>query len=186
MEFVLYYRGPLRANRKPPEKHELRRQFHTQLAQLWQQNPLNALTDPLLKKPEELKPGELSILERVGAFTFVPLVCSRLRLVTSLAITMLRPEPPGTIVTQAGDIDNRLKTLLDALKMPSPSEIPSGETPGQDENPFFCLLQDDSLITKLVVETERLLVPSAEPCEVVLLIRVQTSRLVTTYKNIDL
>lgn len=186
MEFVLYYRGPLRANRRPPEKHQLRKHFHAQLSQLWRQNPLNGLADPLLKKPEELKPGEFSILESVGAFTFAPLVCSRLRLVTSLAVTMLRPEPPDTIVTQAGDIDNRFKTLLDALKMPSASEIPSGETPEANEEPFFCLLQDDSLITKLVVETDRLLDPSAQPSEVVLLLRVQTSKLVTIFKNIDL
>jgi hypothetical protein len=187
MEFVLYYSGPLRANSRPPAKHQLRKQFHMQLSQLWRQNPLNGLADPLLRKPEELGPSVgPSILERVGAFSFAPLVCSRLRLVTGLTVTMLRPEPPGTIVTQAGDIDNRLKTLLDALKMPSASEIPSGETPGQNEEPFFCLLQDDSLITKLVVETDRLLVPSAQPSEVVLLIRIQTSKLVTIWKNIDL
>ena len=102
------------------------------------------------------------------------------------SITMLRPQPPSMIFSQSGDIDNCLKTLLDALKMPSDAKIPSGETPAQDEEPFFCLLEDDCLVTKLVVETDRLFDPSAAPAEVILLVRVQTSKLVTIWKNIDL
>jgi hypothetical protein len=186
MEFVLYYRGPLRANGTRCDKHTIREAFHSQLAQLWAHKPLDELADTLLRKPEDLNPGELSILEHVGAFTFAPLICSKLHLFASLAITMLRPEPPGKIVTQSGDTDNRLKTLFDALKMPSLAELPRGAAPGNDEEPFFCLLQDDNRITKLVVETDRLLDSSAESSEVVLLLHIRTSKLVTIWKNIDL
>lgn len=186
MEFTLYYRGDLRSNARPPQKHELRRHFHRQLATLWQQKPLNGIREPLLKPTSDLKPGEFNILVGVAPFFFAPLVCSKLHLVAKLTITVLRPEPPGTIVTQAGDIDNRLKTLLDALKMPSAAELPSGAEPKADESPFFCLLEDDSLITKLSVETDRLLDSNAPPSEVVLLLHVETSKLVTIYKNIDL
>ena len=184
MEFVLYYRGPLPANGKRDVKHTIRQKFHAQLSLLWQQEPLNHRREDLLKSHEDLKPYEISIITRVGPFTFAPLVCSSLHLVTSLTVTMLRPEPPGKIVTQAGDIDNRLKTLFDALKMPSEQELPSKKVPRQDECPFFCLLEDDSLITKLVVETDRLLDPSAEESEVVLLLRIQTSKVLETLGNV--
>jgi hypothetical protein len=186
LEFVLYYRGRLRANGKPRDKHEIRKAFHSQLAQLWAHKPLNELASTLLRNPEDSTPGGLSILERVGAFTFAPLICSKLHLFASIAITMLRPEPPGKILTQAGDIDNRLKTLFDALKMPSLAELPPGAAPETNEEPFFCLLQDDNLITKLAVETDRLLDSSAESSEVVLLLHIWTSKLVTIWKNIDL
>ena len=185
MEFVLYYRGNLKANGKKEEKHKIRQHFHPQLSMLWKQDPLKDHADKL-KHHEDLAPHEFSILEQVGDYTFAPLVCSKLHLVVSLAVTMLRPESPGKIVTQAGDIDNRLKTLFDALKMPSAQELPSGATPEQDECPFFCLLEDDSLITKLVVETDRLLDPSAQGSEVVLLLRIQTSQIRAILGNIGM
>jgi hypothetical protein len=37
------------------------------------------------------------------------------------------------------------------------SEMPEGPEPGED--PFFCLLEDDSLITEVTVTTDRLIVP---------------------------
>lgn len=41
-----------------------------------------------------------------------------------MEITLLRPEPPGSIVS-SGDIDNRLKTLFDALELAKGTIIPS-------------------------------------------------------------
>lgn len=46
--------------------------------------------------------------------------------------------------------------------------------PKPDEDPFFCLLEDDSLITRLAVETDRLLEPVSSDSEVVATIRVAT------------
>ncbi|MDB5472820.1 MAG: hypothetical protein JWP99_123 [Devosia sp.] len=63
---------------------------------------------------------------------------------------------------QSGDIDNRLKTLFDALRMPdSKEELGGYDKPGEDEAPFYCLMTDDKLITKIAVETDRLLEPTA-------------------------
>jgi hypothetical protein len=184
MEFTLYYRGELKANRGPKDKHKLRRHFHEQLKELWDQAPLNGARAGLLEASEE---GEPSIVKPIGTFEFAPLVCSRLRLVADLRMTLLRPESPGRIVTQAGDIDNRLKTLLDALTMPhQPNALPPGESPSKDESPFFCLFEDDNLITRLDVSSDRLLDPAAEPSEVVLLIYVRTRPTATTWFNIDL
>jgi hypothetical protein len=79
-------------------------------------------------------------------------------LVCSLDILFLRPEKPGSILGSAGDIDNRIKTLIDALRIPADgSEMKRHEGDDPDPNPMYCLLQDDALITTLKVETDRLL-----------------------------
>ena len=101
-------------------------------------------------------------------------------MIAELDITMLRPEPPGKVI-QSGDIDNRIKTLLDGLRMPKvEQELPNGEIP------FFCLLKDDNLITRISVNTDRLLENNIDPSEVVLLIHVHTKLTRLIYANIGL
>jgi hypothetical protein len=97
-----------------------------------------------------------------GQFRFVPLVTKRLALVCFLDIIFLRREAPGELIRHGGDIDNRMKTLLDSLRVPEAKEI-LDLTPDATESPFFCLLEDDSLVTGFQVKTERLLEPSPEP-----------------------
>jgi hypothetical protein len=120
-------------------------------------------------------------------------LCSRLwvsqtiHLVCDLEITLLRPEAPGAVITQSGDIDNRLKTLFDSLRMPKElGELHVGDAPGPDEQPFYCLLEDDNLITKVAVITDRLLQPVASPNEVLLVLRVNTRATRLIYKNMGL
>ncbi len=202
MEFTLYYDGALKAagnrNKRKDHKHEIRRAFHGQLKKLWSQVPLDGSADlprdpanPDLtitesEGPEGDRDGS-SVIKVRGGFRFAPLVCSELRIVAELSGTLLRPEPPGRIVTQAGDIDNRLKTLLDALKTPSgPGELPGGASPGPDEDPFFCLLEDDNLITRLDVRTDRLLVPNADSSDVRLLLHVKTRPTSVALGNVGL
>ena len=184
MEFTLYYRGELKSNRGSKEKHSIRKVFHPQLQNLWNQVPLSTHQKYLERSKD---PNELSILKEVGAFAFAPLVTEKLRMVAELNILFLRPEPPGAIITQGGDIDNRIKTLLDAFKVPAqPNSLPKAAIPEIHETPFFCLLEDDNLITNLNIETDRLLDSSNSPNEVVLIIRVKTKLLGVTYGNIGL
>ena len=181
MEFTLHYRGDLKPNRGPKDKQSLRRHFHAQLAVLWQQIPLNEKKKLLDKEPAK---GEVSIIKSVNGFDFAPLVNEKLNLIAELKITLLRPEPPGSIITQAGDIDNRLKTLFDALKVPTePSAIPSDEAPKEGETPFYCLLEDDNLITKVSVETDRLLYKCRSSSEVEMLIHVTTKATKLSWAN---
>ena len=190
MEFTLHYRGPLKAagsgRRRVNHKHELRAHFHNQLKQLWDQPPLNELKIQLNVQPGVSEDNSFAIRER-GLFRFVPLVDSRSYLVAELQITMLRPGPPGSIVTQTGDIDNRLKTLLDALRMPEAlTDLPSGFAPTSDEDPFYCLLEDDRLITNIDIQTAQLLEPALDESEVVLLIRVVTKATQPTINNLSI
>src|ERR1700687_822862 len=77
----------------------------------------------------------------------------------SLDILFLRRDGPGSLVRSGGDIDNRLKVLFDALRMPQTPDEVCGDTLGPDEDPFFCLLEDDKLISKAQVDTNWLLTP---------------------------
>jgi len=81
-----------------------------------------------------------------------------------------------------GDIDNRLKTLFHALKVSSePTALPIGATPQLDETPFFVLLEDDSLITRISVDVDRLLDSSSASSEVALFMRVKARNLGDTW-----
>ena len=179
MQFALTYRGPLKSNARPNDKHELRRHFHRQIRSLWSVYPLSEYTEWLTSPPTH---GEVTVIRERHGFRFAPLVCEGMRSVAELDITLLWPQAPGAIFKNGGDIDNRLKTLFDALKMPSePTALPPGTVPQQDETPFFCLLEDDSLISRVNVNTERLLEPVQSPSEVALLVHVKTRNLGATY-----
>jgi hypothetical protein len=82
----------------------------------------------------------------------------------SLDILILRRDEPHRVMSGAGDLDNRVKTLIDGLKMPSQRSEMGAAVPSDDEDPFFCLLEDDKLIYDFRVQSDRLLVP-AEPNE---------------------
>lgn len=180
MEFTLLYKGDLRANGGPKDKQMLRRAFHPQMQRLWQLQPLESNKAYVAYPPLTsvgAAPTPLSLLQQVGGFTFAPLISDRLCLAAQINITLLRPERPGRVVREMGDTDNRLKTLFDALCVPPhENQIPPKDIPGPDESPLYCLLQDDSLITKISVDTQRLLTmdDSIRTTHVVLLIHVKT------------
>ena len=181
MHFTLTYNGELKANARPQHKHNVRKVFHSQLKTLWQQQPLANCRYWY----DGSKPTLPFCLRReVGDFQFVPLISPDLYVVCDLNIFMLRPEPPGAIITQAGDIDNRLKTLFDALRYPkNVGELPNGATPDKSERPFYCLLEDDILITGVSVKTDRLLEPDASTHKVQLHIQVDTKLTQTRVGN---
>lgn len=182
MEFTITYQGQLNTNGSAKQKQLIRRVFHPQLKELWQHPPLNSFTEMLQENPPKKK---TSILQKVGQFWYAPLINSRLNNVAELNITFLRPSPPGFLISQGGDIDNRLKTLFDSLRMPQvETEIPNGDLPCENERPFYCLLEDDALITKISVETDRLLGSDQQSNYVYLLIHVRTKGVSSTWFNV--
>ena len=73
-------------------------------------------------------------------------------LACALDILFLRRVPPGSPIISGGDIDNRLKVLIDGLKMPQEcSQLPAGWKPGPEHDPLYCLMQDDGMITEIKV-----------------------------------
>jgi hypothetical protein len=183
MRLTLHYRGPLKANGSPQHKYELRKHFHRQLEKLWSQAPLLEHPDLLKPRPRD---GEYSLLRELPPFVFVPLVAAEMNVIAELNVVLLRPEAPGGPLTQGGDIDNRLKTKFDALSMPQQANsLPREAAPDPDESPFFCLLENDNLVTSVAVRTEQLLEPDAGPNVVDAAIYVRTRTTRQTWGNGD-
>ena len=116
-------------------------------------------------------------------YSFVPLVTEYLDLMCAVEILFLRLDEPGKLI-QGGDIDNRLKTLFDSLRLPkNKDELGGHDSPDESEFPFFVLLEDDSLISKVSVETDTLLEPvkgndvSTNDVRLVITVRVRPQQL---------
>lgn len=59
-----------------------------------------------------------------------------------------------------GDIDGRVKTVFDSLRVPTPEEaykLKDKFPPTEDENPMYCLMQDDKLVSEVRVLADHLL-----------------------------
>ncbi len=174
MDFTLKYAGELlsdRAKHANQAKHQLRKHFREQLDQQWQQNAF-------LKRCAEIqlqqaaKRGKWYEVDRpiapdrtlfwgfeMGGYDFVPIV-NHVHLVhCHMAIRMHRPKEHGGILYEGGDMDNGLKVIFDALSMPQHQEQVVETRNSKESKTFHCLLESDELITKLSVETFRLLSP---------------------------
>ena len=182
VEFHLLYSGSLHSERYEKhlvEKHLIRRQFHQQLRRLWGIHPnlrkmaewkgREYYTEEVRSKQIENR-AHLSMEEMIQkglkgigenwhryGFNCVPLVTAELCLRCSLEIIFLRVEEKNYVL-QGGDIDRRLSVLFDALRIPKErNELPPGTVPEADEDPFFCLLEGDELISEVRVSADQLL-----------------------------
>jgi hypothetical protein len=91
--------------------------------------------------------------KKIRGFHFAPFVSNPLQLIAELDILLLKYDVVG-----GADIDNLLKTSFDALRAPQhKNELPPKAKPETGEKPFFCLLEDDSLITSFKVTCDRVL-----------------------------
>ena len=186
MKFRLTYRGELRPTQRGPQdsqkdslashKQKIRRVFNGQLKQLWTTNrflrdhrvfPKSGIAYRPIADIRAVWGGDedkmIPMVEEIAAhyhrfdYRFVPLVRDEISLLCSIDVLFLRNDTPGSLL-HAGDLDNRIKTLIDALCLPiSPNEMEGDQGPGADEDPFFCLLEDDRQVSKLSVETDALL-----------------------------
>ena len=94
----------------------------------------------------------------VKQYRYKPLVRKSLDLSCDLKILFLRQDDPGALITQGGDLDGRMKTLLDALRIPSAQEQDKAPP---TQNDLYCLMESDTLVSALNIDTERLLLPKA-------------------------
>jgi hypothetical protein len=58
---------------------------------------------------------------------------------------------------ERGDLDNRIKTLIDGLRMPRQVSEMGGVVPGDGQDPMFCLLEDDKVVYEFNVKADQLL-----------------------------
>jgi len=178
VEFRLLFEGELLPSgnqSRPAEKHLIRRSFHPQLRRLWSaEENLRDLAKrhvvhddprPVNQRPQPITEVELFDfgIKAIGAkwkragFDWVPLVTPKMELRCSIDILLLRPDIEEKFIFRRGDIDGQVKTLFDAFRIPESAAETGGAAPDADETPFFCLLQDDRLITEVRVTTDKLL-----------------------------
>lgn len=165
MEFTLFYRGKVKSKGEPSDKHEMRKYFRHQLEDLWNLPPLN-------EHPGWRKRGKLR--KKINGVSCVFLVTKKLHMYVELSINVLIPwnkKPPAKSASPFfRDIDNKLKTLCDALFFPNFEKyLPLGQKGKKADAellwlknnpsapPFLCLLEDDELIYKIHVDTDYLL-----------------------------
>jgi hypothetical protein len=126
-------------------------------------------------------------MERRNGILFAPLVTQNNNLTCELSILLLRQQAPGQLIGEGGDIDNRVKTLLDALRLPSTAEAQQSNVQALPADPIHCLLQDDNLVTRVNVETDRLLArTSGNQFDLLAIIEVKVSATRLTWANMGL
>jgi hypothetical protein len=198
VKFTLTYDGSLPSSGNKPKneaKWSIRESFHPQLLDLWRSHPaLNNVEQnrhfpeggarlmqkhhddkgPMLPTERRLQDdGPRKIfdlcepIEKHGAW-FRPLIRDSYALHCGLKILFLRKEAPGKVY-QGGDIDGRIKTLLDSLTMPRHVEQVLDKS-STSFSPMHCLLEDDSMVSGLDVESERLLTAADYPVDFVRLV----------------
>lgn len=166
----------LEADRK--ERERLAGRFDNELERNEDLTRLHALGDKWnAHKHSYVSEGKDIILrewQRCG-YRFLPLVTDKYSLRCSLDILFLRPEESGMLI-ESGDIDNRVKTIFDALRMPKTLSETGSIGPQPDEDPFYCLLEDDKLVSEVRVTTDQLLLLPQErelkPNDALVVIRV--------------
>jgi hypothetical protein len=186
MQFRLTYAGKLLAHRddgrlreRSLHVHEIRREFHRQLKALWDKHPV-------LKQNKKWSDEDSNGMMMVqyfqhDGFKWLPIVTEQNGLICALDILMLREGRPGKVPY---DLDNRVKTIFDALRKAKgvfelgASTSAGVQVPSVDEDTFFVLLEDDNLITQASVTTDTLLepVPNTTPDDAVRLIITVTVR----------
>jgi hypothetical protein len=178
MRFILTYDGPLPPNGNALAKNFIRRELHPQLEHLWQiEHSLSAQRGihPVLRGTR-------------NEHSFVPIVTVRHSLVCQLEVMLLQPGEPGTVIhAYGGDLDNRLKTLFDSLGVPDGNQLaglPTLDPTTTETTTTYVLLEDDSRITRLGVQTEKLLRPPAAPDHVRVVMTVTVRPTKVTEENL--
>ena len=207
MKFTLHYQGELltKTNKKHKKhKHSIRDCFRLQLEDLWKREPLKSMDKLIAPKCiceeqccEKCMSGCHSdcckcakvvkkVIDTSGhAWNFASIVSKKHHMIARLEIVLLRPEEPRSGARR--DIDNRLKTLFDALQIPKQEqEIPDEANPMQGDDVFHCLLEDDSLITSIDVKTDHLLGSVKSKKEVLIIMQVHVSTTKGTLDNLEI
>ena len=154
MEFCLHYYGKLKSRDNATGKHAIRCALHEQVKSLCASEQFaNTFKEDI---EGTRKSEENSMFIEHGEKRYWFLISEYLATVVDLNITILVPHEVGRIIQNGGDIDNRVKTLFDALRVPAAaSEVPSSDSFDYGSGGMYCLLQDDRLINRVSIRSYR-------------------------------
>jgi hypothetical protein len=161
MRILLRYRDNLPAKADSADKTRLRFFLSRQFKRVWEthfekRHPLDKLpVDKARKLPsDDCKPY---FVTEMDGYRFVPLVSHGNRIHCQVAIRYGRWRTGGMAqVLDSGDLDGRIKALLDGLSIPNPGQSSvdvSKVQPDHLANTCFVLAEDDRLIERVEIET---------------------------------
>jgi hypothetical protein len=137
-------------------------------------------------KDPNYQPDDCYVGRSMFGFEFIPLITTALDLRAELDVLLLAANLPGNLIRQGGDIDNRLKTLFDALSMPANVQQVPNNPDAESDKRVFCLLEDDKLVTSVAVSNDRLLSIPDGFNDVLVVLRVHPIAFRATMANVSL
>lgn len=158
MKFTLFYSGTIRSSNKKNVNHinEIRCGLSPQIRLLYDYEPLSGLEAKC--EPGEYPEQSIRTFLNVRNRSYSCLVNRGFGLACIIHFTFFESSGSLSVASDIGDLDNKVKTLIDALRVPAESEVDVvrdsfiGHT-------VHCLLMDDSYIWEIQVERKRLLHP---------------------------
>jgi hypothetical protein len=181
MRFTLTYQGELPPNADSLHKWKIRRTLEPQLRRLWDQPPVSDISK---YKDASYQPADCYVGKFKFGFEFIPLITTTLDLRAELDVLLLAANLPGNLIRQGGDIDNRLKTLFDALSVPANAQQVPNNADTEPDKRVFCLLEDDKLVISVTVSNDRLLSQPDSSNHVLVILRVHPITFRATQANV--
>jgi hypothetical protein len=181
MQFTLVYQGELPPNGDKKEKWRIRREIEPQLRKLWDLAPFNTLSR---YRDHDYQSDDHYVGHSFQGVEYIPCVTKKLDLRAELDVQLFSSAQPGGLIHH-GDIDNRMKTLLDALSRPQHKQQIPARAGVSDDGRLYCLLDDDSLITKITVTNGRLLTLPEGSKQALVLINVHPVAHAVTTANLS-
>lgn len=150
MEFYLSLACHISTTGHRAQKFILRRLFHDQLKQLRDFHQEHNLDGSQTFNRDNVK--------QVGPFSFLPLITCGCGKVVELDVILLSHfEPQNRVAYQTGDVDNKLKAIMDGLRMAQNKNEIRSEEVHEGEELFYTLLEDDALVSQVNIRHDRLL-----------------------------
>lgn len=183
MEIILTFEGRIPGQRRSPDNQmavwEMRSAFDHQLSKLWAKSPFEQLNDWYQDRHQKRVP---QISKPIGETDFVPFYGRPVGIGVALKVTLLTGIPVQKKVVEAGDLDNRFKRVIDALRIPKQQEIPNSVTL---KSRFLCLLADDDVVSRIDAETGVYL-SSDDPQHSFVIVRATPTPIRVTLDNLEM
>ncbi|MCF4097182.1 hypothetical protein [Maritalea mediterranea] len=155
MKITLTYRGVVPSAHSGGGKNKsahisnMRLAFHEQLKRLWGQPPFEVLKE---WEQSDFKAGAPEFIRAVGETNYIPYFdVQKVGIAVGLNITLLSGEPHNAPqLISKGDLDNRVKSIIDALHPPQKDNLSENE---KELNRIHCLMGDDEAVKELTAST---------------------------------
>jgi hypothetical protein len=179
MDIHLTYRGRIPSKSTSLEAvWNMRKSFHVQLAKLWGKQPFDILED---WEKSGFASGARNFLRQIEDQVFVPFYSEAVGIGVQLDIKLLTGSPPQQSTISSGDLDNRIKRIIDALRAPTQrGELIQNLLP---KSRWYCVMDDGSAVKQLNASLAPYL-DSDDPSESFAFITVRTAATKVTMDNL--